>query len=165
MNYLGIKASELNSVAKELNKLLASYNIYYQNLRSFHWHIHGNSFFDLHHLFEQYYNQAKSNIDEIAERILTIGHKPDGSLKTYLQNSSIDEAEDLLQDAEMVNCILQNQTILISSMRDIIKTASSKEDEGTIDLIGGMLSKIENEAWLLFSWQKKVQSGFLQNLN
>jgi len=155
MNYIGIDKKALESVASHLNKLLASYNIYYQNLRSFHWHVQGSNFFDLHHLFEDYYNSAKLTIDEIAERILTIGHKPDGSLHTYLDKTKIKESDDLLTDREMAKQVLENQSELIKNMRTVIKEASKVEDEGTIDLIGGMLSAIEKKAWLLYSWQKK----------
>jgi len=160
MNYLGIEAKALVTVADQLNKLLASYNVYYQNLRSFHWHVRGRSFFDLHILFEKYYNSAKLNIDEIAERILTIGHKPDGSLHTYLNNSKIKESKDLLRDDQMASDILLNQSKLLKLMRKIITEASSAGDEGTVDVISGMLSALEKEAWLLHSWQLRRNIGF-----
>lgn len=161
MNYLGIDANKLALVATHLNKLLATYNIYYQNLRSFHWHVQGHNFFDLHHLFEDYYNDAKVEIDDIAERILTIGYKPDGSLHTYLDKAKIDESKDLLRDDEMARHILQNQSELIKLIRETIKEASQVGDEGTVDVLSGMLSKLEKKAWLLFSWQKRRQIGFL----
>ncbi len=164
MNYLGIDAKQLKDVASHLNKLLASYNIYYQNLRSFHWHVRGKSFFDLHNLFEQYYNEAKKQIDDIAERILTIGHKPDGSLYKYLDKAEIDESRDLLRDDEMARHILYNQSELIKIMRAVIKEATNAEDEGTVDVISGMLSQMEKNAWLLHSWNESRQIGFINRL-
>jgi starvation-inducible DNA-binding protein len=155
MNYLGIDAKQLSSVSRHLNRLLTSYNIYYQNLRNFHWHVRGKSFFDLHGLFEEYYNEAKEQIDDIAERILTIGHKPDTSLQTYLDKAEIHESSDLLRDGEMARHILYNQGELIKIMRASIKEAASVEDEGTVDVISGMLSKMEKNAWLLHSWAEK----------
>ena len=154
MNYLGIDTDRLQEVAIQLNKLLASYNIYYQNLRSFHWYVHGRSFFDLHKLFESYYDEAQKEIDDIAERILTIGHRPDGSLYKYLDKTKIQESKDILSDAEMARHIVYNQSELIKTMREIIKTASSVEDEDTVDVITGMLSKMEKKAWLLNTWSK-----------
>lgn len=154
MNYLGLDTKQLKDVAKHLNKLLASYNIYYQNLRSFHWFVQGRSFFDLHKLFEGFYNEAQVEIDDIAERILTIGHKPDGSLYKYLDKTGIEESKDLLSDAEMARHIVHNQSELIKAMREVIKMASNVDDEGTVDVISGMLSKMEKNAWLLYTWSK-----------
>ncbi len=164
MNYLGIDVKELASVATQLNKLLANFNIYYQNLRSFHWHVRGRSFFDLHQLFEDYYNNAKIQIDQIAERILTIGHKPDGSLYKYLANANIEESRDVLQDYEMARHILYNQSEIIKIMRVVISEASQANDEGTVDLISSMLASIEKEAWLLHTWQLRRKEGFLKTL-
>lgn len=158
MNYLGIDAQVLKPVATDLNKLLASYQIYYQNLRSFHWNVRGKSFFDLHSLFEQYYKDATQQIDDIAERVLTIGHLPDGNLSTYLSKSEIPESANLLSDDEMVHQTLNNQKQLIELMRQVIKTASLVDDEGTIDVISAMLSQMEKKAWILHSWERSKSS-------
>jgi starvation-inducible DNA-binding protein len=50
--------------------------LYYQNLRGIHWNIKGRAFFDLHVKFEELYNDANMKVDEIAERILTLGETP-----------------------------------------------------------------------------------------
>ena len=80
MNYLGLKPNELEKTVEQLNRLLANYQIYYQNLRNYHWNISGEHFFDLHATFEDLYNEAKINIDEIAERVLTLRMKPMSTL-------------------------------------------------------------------------------------
>jgi len=108
MNYLGLDKNKLELVSNKLNTLLATYSIYYQNLRSFHWHIEGNNFFDIHVLFEDLYNDAKVKIDDIAERILTINHKPLGSLSEYIAYSKITEAQDIMRDENMATVILEN---------------------------------------------------------
>ncbi len=157
MNYLGIESDRLSPIAAKLNSLLASYHVYYQNLRGFHWFILGNSFFDLHDLFEDYYNEAKVRIDEIAERILTIGYKPLSHLSELLEESLISEAEKERTGHEMAEKLIENHTILIKIMRDVIHEASKLNDEGTIDIIAGMLSDIEKKAWLLYSWKQRRQ--------
>ncbi len=152
MNYLGIEKEHLSSVAKKLNVFLASYQIYYQNLRSFHWHVKGNNFFELHELFEQLYNDAKVKIDEVAERILTIRHKPMGNVSEYLEYSLVKEAKDILSDKDMLTVTLSNHTDLIQCMREIIADASEVHDEGTVDLIAGMLGDLEKRSWMIDSW-------------
>jgi len=159
MDYLGLDKNKLGEVADKMNILLASYHVYYQNLRSFHWHINGNSFFDIHNVFEELYNDAKVKIDDIAERLLTIGHKPLGSMEAYLSHSTIDESRDMLEDEIMVSKIISNHAELIRLIRGIISTASRINDEGTVDIMGGFLSTLEKKSWMLSSWLSKRNSA------
>jgi len=161
MNYLGIDKNKLELVSNKLNTLLATYSIYYQNLRSFHWHIEGNSFFDIHVLFEDLYNDAKVKIDDIAERILTINHKPLGSLSEYIAYSKISEAQDIMRDENMATVILENHKTLIMLMREAIKEASAIGDEGTVDMLGGFLGTIEKKSWMLNAWKTSRKAGFM----
>ena len=71
-NLIGIDKNKAKKLTEILNKLLADYEIFYQNLRGFHWNIKGREFFELHVKFEELYNEAFIKIDEIAERILTL---------------------------------------------------------------------------------------------
>ncbi|GAB5550528.1 MAG: Dps family protein [Saprospiraceae bacterium] len=155
MNYLGKKRAELEDTVYELNTFLANYQIYYQNLRNFHWNIDGQHFFDLHEKFENLYNKAKINIDEIAERILTLRFVPLSTYADYIKEAKIKEAGKVDDTRDMVQTILENHQILIQNMRQIIKAAGKAEDEGTIDLIGAMLRDAEKESWMLDSWAAK----------
>ncbi|NND08376.1 MAG: DNA starvation/stationary phase protection protein [Saprospiraceae bacterium] len=156
MNYLGIEKEKLGKVVESLNLLLADYQIYYQNLRNYHWNIEGENFFDLHQRFEVLYNDAKVKIDEIAERVLTLRHRPLGKISVYLDSSQISEGEAPVSDREMVNAILANHANLIDRMRLVIKEASQVGDEGTIDMIGGFLANVEKQSWMLDSWRSKT---------
>lgn len=157
MNNIGIPGSQLTHVSNELNALLCSYSVYYQNLRTFHWHVKGHHFFDLHRIFEDFYNDAKLQIDEVAERILTVGGKPIGQLSEYVERSQIDEARMELQDEEMVEVIRDNLKTLIGQMRNVIDLAGESRDEGTVDVLGGMLSNIEKQSWMLGAWQAQFK--------
>jgi starvation-inducible DNA-binding protein len=161
MNYLGIEENKLEKVGNKLNTLLATYSIYYQNLRSFHWHIQGNSFFDIHELFEDLYNDAKEKIDDIAERILTINNKPLGSLSEYIAYSKIPESKDEMRDDKMATDILENHKKLIEIMRETIREASEIGDEGTVDMLGGFLGTIEKKSWMLNAWKTSRKAEFM----
>ncbi len=155
MNYLGLPNKKLKTVAQSLNVLLSSYTVYYQNLRSFHWHIKGDNFFQLHELFENLYNNAKSNIDEVAERILTLRFKPLGSMSDYLTHSTVDEARDEMSDELMITTLINNHQQLIKNMRKVLKLAGEVNDEGTIDLVAGFLGEVEKNTWMLDAWKSK----------
>lgn len=158
MNYLGIEQDKLKKVSLTLNVLLSDYQVYYQNLRAFHWNITGQNFFELHQEFEDLYNEAKVVIDEIAERLLTIRFRPMSKMSEYLKYSKIDEVNPLLADREMVVTILDNHKTLIEAMREVIREASSVEDEGTVDMIAGMLGAIEKKSWMLDVWLQRTES-------
>jgi starvation-inducible DNA-binding protein len=151
MNYLNIKPETVEDTVKSLNQLLADYQIYYQNLRRFHWNISGENFFDLHDKFEDLYNDAKVNIDEIAERILTLRKKPMSTLELYMKHSNLKETE-ANSSTEMVAAILNDHRVIIENLRKVITEASEVNDEGTIDLVAGFLSSIEKKSWMLDAW-------------
>lgn len=152
MNYLGIDKYKTATTVKELNQLLACYHVYYQNLRNFHWNVAGENFFDLHAKFEDLYSDARIKIDEIAERILTLRHRPVSNMSNYLNESKIDEAGKVTDDREMVKITLSNHQELIKCMRNTIEAAGDANDEGTIDMIGGFLSEMEKMSWMLDAW-------------
>ena len=73
-NNIGLDVQRSKELTHALNDLLANYAIIYQNIRGYHWNIQGDKFFELHLKFEEMYNDFFIKIDEIAERILTLGH-------------------------------------------------------------------------------------------
>ncbi|WP_369994651.1 Dps family protein [Winogradskyella sp.] len=158
MNYLNIKDEKLLPTVVELNTLLADYHIYYQNLRNFHWNILGENFFELHEKFEELYTDARTKIDELAERILTLRYHPMSNLKDYLKASSIEEASSKLTDKEMVATTLDNHATLLSQMSKVIEKAENANDEGTIDLIGAYIRELEKSSWMLDAFIKETAS-------
>ncbi len=154
MNYLGFTPQHIEKTSKSLNQLLCNYQVYYQNLRNYHWNIKGQHFFDLHLQFEDLYNEAKLNIDQIAERVLTLRKKPISTLKEYLSNAKVKEKSSLSAE-KMVGNILSDHKILIVNMRELLETAGDARDEGTIDLIAGFLASIEKKSWMLDAWRSK----------
>lgn len=156
MQYLNIKEEKLLPVVVELNTLLADYHLYYQKLRNFHWNILGRNFFDLHEKFEHLYEDARTKIDEIAERILTLRYHPMSNLSAYLQASSIEESETSLRDSQMVTEILKSHSILLRQMSKVVKEADAVGDEGTIDLIGAYIRELEKTSWMLDAWNKEA---------
>ncbi|WP_235292628.1 Dps family protein [Portibacter lacus] len=151
MNYLGFKPENIEKTVDELNQLLCNYQIYYQNLRNYHWNIGGEHFFDLHIKFEELYNEAKVSIDEIAERVLTLRQKPTSTLAEYLKNADINE-RSTDDPKKMVANILDDHKKIITNLRSVIETAGDASDEGTIDMTAGFLASVEKNSWMLDAW-------------
>ncbi|GGX34869.1 Dps family protein [Aquimarina muelleri] len=159
MNYLNMNEKKLLPVVLELNVLLADYNLYYQKLRGFHWNILGKNFFDLHHKFEELYNNAKVKIDDIAERILTLQHHPVSQFKEYIKIATVKEVSPLLKDTEMVKELLQDHKKLLMQMRVVLNHAEEANDEGTIDMLGAYIGELEKLSWMLNAWHKDTSDS------
>ena len=67
LDYIHLDAVAAGKVVEALQQLLADYQVFYTNLRGFHWNIKGHGFFVLHSKFEDMYNDAAEKVDELAE--------------------------------------------------------------------------------------------------
>lgn len=83
MNSIGLNKTKSKSLAGKLNELLADYMVFYQNTRGLHWNIKGEKFFELHVKFEELYTNLLLKVDEVAERILTLGAVPLHTFEDY----------------------------------------------------------------------------------
>lgn len=155
MDYLHLDRKKVDIVAQNLNELLASYQLHYQKLRNFHWNLRSQDFFVLHEKFEQFYTDANTKIDDIAERILTLRVKPISQLSEYLKISQIKEISGNLDETEMVQEILNDFSTLIKLGRNVTKAASEAEDEGTTDMLGRYIGDLEKNCWMLSSYLEK----------
>ena len=151
-NLIGIDKEKAGLLAKELNILLADYQLFYQNLRGLHWNIQGREFFELHLKFEELYDDAVIKVDEIAERILTLEAEPLHTFSDYLQISEIKEEKGISNGLEGIKIIVSNFSTLILKEREILKIAGEAEDEGTVSLISDYISQTEKTLWMLNSY-------------
>jgi starvation-inducible DNA-binding protein len=152
MNRIGLKTEDAQELSKELNTLLANYQLFYQNLRGFHWNIKGPDFFELHLKFEELYNDAQIKIDEIAERILTLGESPLHSFQEYLNYSEIKAVVGVSDGSKGLDVTLQGFQMLILQERKILKSAADFEDEGTVSLMSDYITETEKTVWMLASY-------------
>lgn len=150
---IGITEKNRQAVAAALNQLLADEHILYNKTRNYHWSIEGPSFMEFHKLYESQYTELAEVIDEIAERIRTIGHFAEGRLKEILKLASLDEpAAPTDQSSQIANLISDHET-LINKLRKLIKDFDEKhKDIGSSDFVTGLLKQHEKMAWMLRSY-------------
>jgi starvation-inducible DNA-binding protein len=151
-NILGLPVKESAELVDDLNVLLSSFQVYYQNLRGIHWNIRGKRFFDLHVKFEELYNDAQLKIDLIAERILTIGGKPLHTFDDYIKNNQITVGKDISVDEEAVQLIVESLSGLLKIERPILSTSGEINDEGTNSLMSDFISEQEKTIWMMNAW-------------
>ena len=140
---------------KELNVLLSTYQLHYQNLRSLHWNIKGENFFELHTKYEEWYTRTAEVIDEIAERLLTLEMQPISSYSGYLKESKIKELPITHVGKKGVEYVLAAQKTLLEQERIVFSLAAEKEDEGSSALMSDLIREKEKEKWMLKAWLGK----------
>lgn len=150
----GLTGKSSTEIAAKLNELLANYQLYYQNIRGFHWNIKGSDFFTLHVKFEELYNAAQLSIDEIAERILTLDAKPLHSYSDYLENSTVKEMKNVSDSKGTVEGVLNNLSIILEIEREILDMSANANDEGTNALMSDYITAQEKLVWMLSAFLK-----------
>lgn len=152
LNYLHLDASSVNNVVEALQQLLADYQVYYTNLRGFHWNIKGHGFFILHSKFEELYNNASEKIDELAERILMLGGVPVNSFSEYLKVSRVKELSGVSCGSIALEHVLETLSLFIAEERKLLSLASAANDEGTVALMSDYLKEQEKLVWVLVAF-------------
>lgn len=146
---LGIPQKELKSNIKNLTTVLASEMVLYVKTRKFHWNVTGNSFMEMHKLFEAQYNELELIIDEVAERIGKLGEKAIGTMKEFTQHSVLKESTKFEDKEAMITELLEDYRTLISQLREFIKETEETDDFGTADFLTAIIQKHEEQAWIL----------------
>jgi starvation-inducible DNA-binding protein len=153
-NQIGLDATQAGQLADKLNLLLANYQVFYINARGFHWNITGEKFFELHAKFEELYNDLLVKVDEVAERILTLGNSPVHSFSEYLKIATIKEATNISDGKQAVQKIVEGLQSLLEVERDLLQLSSETNDEGTNALMSDYVREQEKQVWMYSAYLK-----------
>ncbi len=148
LNRIGLDEAASQDLAARLNVLLAHYSLFYQNARGYHWNIKGDKFFELHVKFEELYNDLLLKIDEVAERILTLGHQPEHRYSVYASLSAVKESAEVRDGMQAVRHILEAFRMLIALQREILHLSGEAGDEGTNALMSDYIREQEKSVWM-----------------
>jgi starvation-inducible DNA-binding protein len=148
LNHIGLDTKKTKKLAKKLDLLLANYQLFYMNVRGFHWNIRGKEFFELHLKFEELYNDSFLKIDEIAERILTLGETPNHTYEAYLKLASIPSAKNITDGSEALRMILKGYEVLLPIEREILELSAAAGDEGTNSQMSDYIREQEKLIWM-----------------
>ncbi len=150
---ISLNEKEVRPVVDHLNELLANYHIHYQKLRGCHWNVKGTNFFTLHVKFEELYTEALTTIDELAERILTLGKPPYSTFNDYITNSKLKEMDTVgVSDKDLVRALIADMASLIELERRILDITADAGDDGTNDMVNRFMQYKEKNTWMLRSF-------------
>lgn len=153
--HIGITPKNLKKSASILSTILSNEMTLYVKTRKFHWNISGNSFMELHKLFEDQYRILEANIDEVAERISQLGEKTIGTMKEFVENSTLKESpNEYPSQKQMLEELLGNHEQLATEFRAYIPVFENENNDiGSADFITGLLQEHEKMAWILRRYQ------------
>lgn len=152
---IGINTADADKLIKKLNVLLANYQLFYMNVRGFHWNIKGNNFFELHVKFEELYNDLQLKVDELAERILTLGGQPLHSYTEYIKIAKVKEHKNISNGHQAMKLIVDDFSKIFPLQRELLKISSDADDEGTNGLMSDYLRAQEKMIWMYNSYLNK----------
>jgi starvation-inducible DNA-binding protein len=148
MNSIGLDVAKSKVLAEKLNELLADYSIFYQNVRGYHWNIRGDKFFELHSKFQELYEDLFVKIDEVAERIQTLGHVPNHKFSIYQKEAKVKESTEVADGIKDVKDILESLSIIITLQRELLELSADADDEGTNALMSDYIREQEKLVWM-----------------
>ena len=146
---IGISAADRTAIAEGLKTLLAdSYTLYLQT-HNFHWNVTGPQFRELHLMFEEHYTELATAVDDIAERIRTLGVAAPGTYKAFATLANIQEAEGVPSASEMVALLKTGHEQVVKTCRAVLEKAQQGDDESSAALISDRMRVHEKTAWML----------------
>lgn len=147
-NQIGLEKVDMSAIIAKLNGLLSSYHMYYINVRGYHWNVKGEHFFTLHPQFEELYTTLQVQIDEIAERILTLGGTPLHAYSDFAQHTGIKEDKNVSDGNTCVKGVVTGLQTLIEEQRHVSAVASEADDQGSADLVDAYVQQQEKLVWM-----------------
>lgn len=154
LNAIGLDKKKAEALTGSLNELLANYSVFYQNVRGYHWNIKGEKFFELHVKFEELYTDLQMKIDEVAERILTLGGTPSHNYSDYAKTSAIAESKMVSDGKKAVQDILNSFSTVIGLQRKLMIQSDEANDEGTTALMSDYIRAQEKTVWMYSAFLK-----------
>jgi len=148
---IGIDAKQRELIAADLSKLLADSYTLYLKTHNYHWNVTGPQFNTLHLMFETYYVELATAIDEIAERIRALGIKAPASYREFGELTSIGEARGDESAEEMIRQLVLGQESIATTARQAFRSADKANDQPTADLLTQRMQIHEKNAWMLRS--------------
>ncbi|HSB92646.1 MAG TPA: DNA starvation/stationary phase protection protein [Flavitalea sp.] len=148
---IGIKASDTAAVAEALNLILADEHVLYVKTRNAHWNVEGRDFYAQHKFFEDQYTQLEEIIDEVAERVRSIGHFAVATMGKFLELTHLTEQTRSSNDSlGFIKELLEDHESIIVHMREVIPQFDEKwNDIGSSDFLTGIMEIHEKMAWML----------------
>ena len=145
----------MSKTTEKLNLYLVNLNVLYRKVQNYHWNVVGKGFFTIHAKLEEFYDKINEQVDDVAERILSIGARPYGTLKDYLELTTIKEAENKeISVHDVLVSVKADFESMLTLVKEIKVTADDENDYGTSAMLDEYISEYEKNLWMLNAYLK-----------
>ena len=138
-----------NNLYTALSQLLANTYALYLKTQNYHWHVKGPNFKPFHLLFEEQYTALATAIDDIAERILTLGKTAPASFNEFNKLKAIEDGDPNHTPNQMIIDLYHDHQKIIDDLNSAIKLCQEDDDEGTIALLSERIAAHQKIQWML----------------
>lgn len=138
-----------NSVVNALSKILADTYVLYTKTQNYHWNVTGELFPMLHAFFEEQYEKLSEAVDLLAERIRGLGEYAPGTLREFLEISTLHESTQVPSPQHMIQNLYEDHEKIAQELAKFIELAQKNHDEGTADVFIERLRAHQKTAWML----------------
>ena len=140
----------MEGIVKKLNEFLSDLEMLNVKLQNYHWNVIGKGFFTTHEKLEEYYDEVREQIDEVAEHILSLGNQPLGTMKDFMENSKIREAKnEQIKSIDIMENVINDLQELKQKAIQIKQEAEDKEYYATSTLMDDYLADYSKKIWML----------------
>ena len=140
----------MEKIVKNLNEFLCDLEVMNVKLQNYHWNVNGKGFFITHEKLEEYYDEIRVQIDEIAEHILSLGYQPLGTMQDFIKNSELQEAKnERIKSLPVIHNVIEDFRTMRNKVTQIKEQAEEQKDYGTSALIDAYISNYAKKLWML----------------
>jgi starvation-inducible DNA-binding protein len=147
--HTSLSIDDRKELAEGLGRLQADTFALYLQSHNYHWNVTGPMFRSLHLMFDEQYTELWTAVDEIAERIRSLGHTAPGTMAEFMRLSSVPAEEAIPEAMDMVTDLAEGHEIVAQTGREIVEIAERAGDVATADLATRRVDVSEKSAWML----------------
>lgn len=152
---IGLTEKNSQAIAEKLNSILADEFLLALKTRNYHWNVEGANFMEMHKFYEGIYDELDEIVDEVAERVRTLGHYAEGRMVDFLKLTNLQEgAYSNKQNIQLKSLLDDHETMVRQLRKDIDLMQDKYKDAGNADFLTGLMEKHEKWAWFIRSYLK-----------
>ena len=150
-------ASASESIAGEMNAILADVFALYLKTKNFHWHMSGPHFRDYHLLLDDQADELYAMTDPIAERIRKTGGSTLRSIGHIARTQRVlDNDADYVEPLDMLAELREDNLVLAGRLRTVHDMGDELRDIASASLIENWIDETERRTWFLFESSRRV---------
>jgi starvation-inducible DNA-binding protein len=138
-----------SQVAKHLSWVLSDTYVLMVKTHGYHWNVTGETFAQLHTLFETQYNELFDAVDEIAERIRALDDNAPVSMSDFLTHTSVKESTGVPNAQGMIKDLIKAHENTRMRIAEACDFAGEVGDKGSEDIMVGRLKAHDKAVWIL----------------